>query len=288
MKTSTAYLWIGVLLFGMVAFYFFSSTQRTDCSSFDHTTLVLIDQTDSISDEAKLTAKEFVWATIEKAPDYSRVVFKEIVGTQDASAEKRDDIELCREVRPTAVTDVTAEPSLKKKWASFKDKVCGTTSGGTGTPSCGSPERNRDGYLDRKSTPSDTSPILEKVADAARQYLTAKPQSWDLVVISDWRQYAGKIDLHRTPCSSNNMPDYATVPFLSDRSSKLFSVSGNPSRQSSVQSLFVTRRGMSNDEANCLRQFSQGFFLSQLQGGLLSDKKIPRILPPLIKDLPQS
>lgn len=288
MKTSTAYFWIGVLVIGISTFYFLSSTQRTDCRSFDHTTLVLIDQTDAISDEAKLTAKEFVWATIEKAPDFSRVVFKEIVGTQHAIGEKRNDIELCREVQPTAVTDVTAAPSLKKKWAAFKDKVCGTTTGGSGMPSCGSPERHRDGYLDRKSTPSDTSPILEEVSNAARQYLTAKPQSWDLIVISDWRQFAGGIDLHRKPCSSKNMPNYSTVPFLGNQSSKLFSVSGNPSRQSSVQSLFVTRRGMSNDEANCLRQFSQGFFLSQLQGGLLSGTQIPRILPPVIKDLPQS
>jgi hypothetical protein len=288
MKTSTAYFWIVVLVIGIGAVYFLSSTQRTNCSDFDHTTLVLIDQTDSIGEEAKLTAKEFVWETIEKAPDFSRVVFKEIVGNQVTSGAKREDIELCREIQPTAVTDITAAPSLKKKWAAFKDKVCGTNRGSDGTASCGSPERNRDGYLDWQSTPSDTSPILEKVADAARQYLTAKPQSWDLVVISDWRQFTGNIDLHRQPCSSKNMPDYATAPVLGGQSSKIFSVSGSPSRQSTVQSLFVTRRGMNNDEANCLRQFAQGFFLSELEGGLLPDNKTPKISPPMIKDLPQS
>ena len=288
MKTSTAYFLISVLVIGISTVYFFSSTQQTDCSNFDHTTLVLIDQTDSISDEAKLTAKDFVWATIEKAPDFSRVVFKEILGTQVTSVTKRDDIEICREVQPTAVTALTAAPSLKKKWAAFKDKVCGTTSGDIGTPSCGSPTRNRDGYLDGKSTPSMTSPILEGVTDAARQYLTTRPQSWDLVVISDWRQFSGNIDLHRKPCRSSNMPDYATASFLGGQSAKVFSVAGNPLRQSTVQSLFVTRIGMSNDEANCLRQFSQGFFLSQLQGGLLTGKRLPRISPPVINDLPQS
>ena len=289
MKTSTLYLLSGSLFVVLATTFFFATTQKRDCSNFDHTTLVLIDQTDSIGEEARLTAKDYIWTVIEKAPDYSRVVFKEIIGSQSStSGSAVTDIELCREIKPTFTTQITNEEvTVKERWAALMDEVCGTN--GTETIlSCGSPVRKKDGVLDRESLPSESSPILEEGSDGARQYLAAKPQSWDLVVLSDWRQFSGKIDLHRNPCSSSNMPDYSTASFLGDPSSKIFSVSGSPERQSTVLSLFVTRKGMSNDEANCLRQFAQGFFLSQLQVGLLADKQTPRISPPVIKDLPQS
>ena len=289
MKTSTLYLLSGGLFVVLATTFFFATTQQSDCSNFDHTTLVLIDQTDSIGEEARLTAKDYIWAVIEKAPNYSRVVFKEIIGSQSSTAASAArDIELCREIKPSFTTQLTNEEvTVKERWAALMNEVCGTN--GTETIlSCGSPVRKKDGVLDRESLPSESSPILEEVADAARQYLTAKPQSWDLVVLSDWRQFSGKIDLHRHPCDSKNMPDYSTAPFLGNPSSKIFSVSGNPVRQSAVLSLFVTRKGMSNEEANCLRQFSQGFFLSQLQVGLLADKRMPSISSPVIKDLPQS
>jgi hypothetical protein len=142
--------------------------------------------------------------------------------------------------------------------------------------------------LDRADKGSHTSPILESVVDSARQYLTIKDQSWTLVILSDWRQYGGSVDLHTKHCNPSAMLNYQSVPALAQKDKTTLSVSGEPERSSRVVSLFALRSTMANSEADCLQRFSEGFLLAQIEGGPLDNGETPRVLPPETYRLPRS
>ena len=286
MKTGTINLISGILLLGGVGLVAYTTMQEEDCSKANHTTLILIDKTDSLGSDALGTAKQLVWDAIEKAPTYSRLIFKEIVG-ESSTRSKPFVKEYCREIKPDGTTQLfAAEDVVKKKWQDFKNEICGMASGDDEL-ACNHPSRG-DGVLDRESQPSASSPILQRITDSTRQFLTSSEQSWTLIVITDWRQYDGKIDLHTRKCQKNRMPDYLDVSFLGSSNNapdeKIFRVRGEQSRPSQVISLFAARTSMTNDEADCLQQFARGFIESQTGNVNFGTM----IAPPKFEQLPQS
>lgn len=262
-----------VFFLSLLALVLWKDRQPKGCDSAKHTTLILLDFTDPLGKDAISTAKEYVWEQIEKSPAFSRIIFKEIRGTDPGLSEAKNSVlELCRKNTPSDITNQFkgATKPVEKEWNILKDRVCGH-----GDPkaslSCSSPNRTADGFLDVQAAPSASSPILESTVDAAREYLTTREQSWTMIVISDWKQYGSSLNLHTQKCDMNAPPDFRKVPFLADPNRRAFSVRGTPANQSKVVSLFAVRSSMTNDEANCLQQFSEKFLNSQLQASRLID-----------------
>jgi len=291
MQTSTLKIATAAMILMFIAVIAFRVTRSEDCSSSTHTTLILIDKTDPLSSDALYAAKERIWKLIEEAPQFSQVIFREIVGNDtDGTARTPRTDSLCRGVRPDGAEGFKGKAQvIREKWRVFQNEVCGSApETDVGALACNDPKRKKDGILDRAEKSSQTSPILESVADSARQYLTTKDQSWTLVILSDWRQYGGPVDLHTRPCNLAAMPNYQSVPALAQKDKKTLSVSGEPTRSSRVISLFALRSTMANSEADCLERFSEGFLLAQIEGGTLYKGETPRVLPPETYRLPRS
>jgi hypothetical protein len=197
LKTGTINLISGLLmLIGGIALVAYTSMQEEDCSKANHTTLVLVDKTDSLGSDALGAAKQMVWQVIETAPAYSRLVFKEIVGNPNGSQAGAFVKEYCRKIKPDGTTQLFAsEDVVKKEWRDFKNQICGTTSGEIEN-ACNDPGREKEWNSRSRLATSASSPILQRIADSTRLFLTSSEQSWTLVVITDWRQYDGTINLH--------------------------------------------------------------------------------------------
>lgn len=291
MRTSTLKMATAAMIFLFIAVTAFRVTRAEDCSSSTHTTLILIDKTDSLSMDALYAAKERIWTLIQEAPQFSQVVFREIVGNDaDGAARTPRTDSLCRGMRPDGMEGFKGKAQvIREKWRVFQNEVCGSApESNVGTLACNDPKRMKDGILDRAVKSSQTSPILESVVDSARQYLTTKDQSWTLVILSDWRQFGGSVDLHMKPCNASAMPNYQSVPALAQKDKKTLSVSGAPTRSSKIVSLFALRSTMTNSEADCLQRFSEGFLLTQIEGGTIDNGGEPRVLPPETYRLPRS
>ncbi len=273
---------IGFAFLGILGvLYFWSSLQPKDCGNSTHTTLVLFDVTDPLSAPAISAAKDYAWEIIESAPDFSRVVVKPIRGLGGDTADSLAAVTSCRPIRPTASTGLRdAVKKVEGEWASFKDWFCGASAGRSGL-TCGDQLRSKKSALDERFPPSTSSPILESIVDDVRQYISPRAQSWNLIVITDWRQYGSSLDLHLKRCDLQPQIEMDKVPFLADARQRVLEVKRDFGRPSQAVSLFAVRNGMTNAEADCLQRFGEKFF-----NGITSDS--PSIQPPQTFRLPRS
>ena len=266
------------LLGGLFAW---KALQPTDCGGSTHTTLILFDVTDPLSPPAIAAAKDRAWDIIESSPDFSRLIVKPIRGLGAVQTAQPTEFASCRPIKPTATTGLQqGVKQVERDWNSFMDWFCGDSAGQRGL-SCGDTRRARNSALDSAFPPSSTSPILESIVDNARQYISPRVQSWNLIVITDWKQYGSSLDLHLKRCDLQPQINMTKVPFLADTRSRVLDVKQDFGRPSRVISLFALRDGMTTPEADCLQRFGEKFMNS-----IMSDS--PHINPPITERLPRS
>jgi hypothetical protein len=273
---------IGFAFLGILGGIFaWSELQPKDCGDSTHTTLILFDVTDPLGASAISAAKDYTWGIIEAAPDFSRVIVKPIRGLGEHNVLGATVQTNCRPIKPTFGTGVRAAvKKVEGEWSSFQDWFCGDSGGQRGL-ACGDQGRAKKGALDASFPPSTSSPILESIVDDARQYLSPRPQSWNLVVITDWRQYSSSLDLHMTRCDLHAQINVNKVPFLADARARVLEVKKDFGRPSQAVSLFAVRDGMTNAEADCLQRFGENFLNSITADSLA-------IQPPATFRLPRS
>jgi hypothetical protein len=273
---------IGFAFLGLLAgLYAWRALQPSDCGDSTHTTLILFDVTDPLGAPAIAAAKDRAWDIIESAPDFSRLIVKPIRGLGAAPTAQAAEFTKCRPTKPTATTGLKqGVKQVEREWNSFKDWFCGDSAGQRGL-SCGDSRRTRNSALDSIFPPSSTSPILESIVDDARQYISPRAQSWNLIVITDWKQYGSSLDLHLKRCDLQPQIDMTKVPFLADSKSRVLDVKQDFGRPSQVTSFFALRAGMTTPEADCLQRFGEKFINS-----ITSDS--PYINPPITERLPRS
>jgi hypothetical protein len=254
---------IGFAFLALLAgLYAWKALQPKDCGNSTHTTLILFDVTDPLSAAAIAAAKDRAWDTIESAPDFSRVIVKPIRGLGGAQTTDPTEFSSCRPIKPTATTGFQQGIKIvERDWSGFKDWFCGDSAGQRGL-ACGDSRRTRKSALDSVFPPSTTSPILESIVDNARQYISPRVQSWNLIVITDWKQYGSSLDLHLKRCDIQPQIDMTKVPFLADTRSRVLDVKQDFGRPSQAISLFAVRDGMMNLEADCLQRFGEKFLNS--------------------------
>ena len=260
-STSRNFLIVCVVLVAAASTVLFS--KKSDCSNSNYSLLVLVDFTDPIGSDAITSIKNHVWKTIEGMPDYSKVILRPILGSDEmGGAIKRNGIEICRPQKP-GVMDGLAGPAIKiqKDWIAFKNQLCGNSSSNEDI-ACGDANR-KDAFFDSNYQHSVSSPIFEEVVDDFRLYL-AGVESWHLIIASDWKQYTPpRLDLHTKQCSSENAAQEAFNQLLIGKNEKIFTL-GNPKLPNVVDRLFVQRANMTQDEADCLDQVSDNLLMGSL------------------------
>lgn len=256
-----------IAIFGLIGAF-----SKKDCTSDSRTVLVLVDFTDDIGVDARNVIKDKVWEIIERAPDFSRVVFKRISGDYaNGLSSDADSQELCRVEKLSAKSPITGPTvKIKARWKKFKDEVCGESS--NENDNCGAAVRSerKKSFFDKAYPSSASSPIVEKVVDYSRQYLTNIPHAWDLVIVTDWKEYTPQLDLHTKPCVSNDGEYLKSVNSLVPRGEKLFTGPVDSSGKNTINSLFVLRHGMTNVQAQCLDAFGQAFVMTNIDDDSVS------------------
>lgn len=288
--------WLSGVALGLVAvFGVYGKLAKQNCSD-EHSTLVLIDFTDEISPAARRVVKDRVWAIIEGAPDYSRVVFKRIVGGDWVGSNTKDAGEaFCRMPKPGPIDGLKGKTiDIKKNWANLKGRVCGKIAESvdklplrTGdelldaenAETCGSEKRDGS-FFDKPYSPSVSSPILESIVDNSREYLTNTPKTWDFVVVTDWREYTANLNMQTKSCKLATRDSVSSVPIMTAPGKKVLWGEGGSERKSTITILFVLRNSMDNAEANCLESFGRRFVLTNIDGN--------SVAPPVFDRLPRS
>jgi hypothetical protein len=282
MSTKSNFLFAFIAFAALIGAVIWQGARTKDCTGASNTFLVLVDLTDELSDNAVATAKEHIWQMIQAAPAFTRIIVKEIRGANTDGTQTAARVE--EACRPETLDFTTqfkgATKPVEREWFELQDWFCGQ--GPEGEPlACNSTRRTRSGILDRSSMPSASSPILETIVDASREYITTRAQSWTVVVLTDWRQYGSSLDLHVTKCHQQPKPDFRSVDYLADPKYRAFRVIGTHPRQSEFISMFALRESMTGEEANCLQDFAHRFILSQIESN-------PQIAEPQFIRLPKS
>jgi hypothetical protein len=260
----------------------YQSIRTKGCDSESHTILVLVDFTDPLGVDTRAALKDEVWSIIERAPNFSRLVLRPIVGAS-ASGDKREEpvIELCRVEKPDFTSPWTGPAKeVRKKWREFQDKVCGN-SNGQDSMNCSDPRRG-PAFFEKSFAQSRSSPIMEKIVDDTRRFLSSSERSWDLIVASDWRQYTQLLDLQTVPCSiPGRVIDLGMLPLFTRSGTRIFRASVSGRDANKIFNFFIPRIGMNNEEADCLlERVATPFFLNNMEGGggvdAYLDKRLPR------------
>ena len=258
-----------LLMVGLVAY---QGIRTKDCDDSHHSVLVLVDYTDPIGEDARSAIKDRIWTIIEAAPNFSTVILRPILGVDVTGAMlEKETVQLCRPERPDFTSPWKGAVKIKEAWSKFKSEVCGASSvdDPTGGLRCGDDSR-KGSFFDKSRPQSQSSPILEQVVDNARRFLTVPdvPRSWDLVIVTDWKEYTPQLDLHTKACAGSAKEMIERIPIFigPNQSDKPFtaltSESAPTGRGSTITSLFVLREGMSDDEADCLEQNFAKYFLA--------------------------
>ena len=253
----------------VVGLLLLQGAQTSDCREGNHTVLVLVDFTDALSSEAISEAKDVIWRKIESAPPLSTIIFKPIVGADQSGQQiPRQVITSCKADKPNVWTAfLGSKKKAREDWEHFEKATCGE--GNPANLSCGDPRRKGGFFADLASgslTKSVTSPILEQIVDDARQHLTVRPQSWDVVVVTDWKEYGPHLNVHTSSCVSQHPIDIKKVQtFVANETKPLF-VLGSHGRSSTITSLFAVRTSMTNQEADCLENDVAKRFVAESVG----------------------
>lgn len=288
-ETKRNFLIGGAFLAGMIGLVAYQATQTKDCGDSHHAVLVLIDYTDPIGYDANSAIKDRIWTIIEAAPNFSTLILRPILGVDVTGAMlDKETLQLCRPERPDFTAPWKGAVAIRETWDKFKTEVCGTSSlnaavdypaeeglntvdiaASAGGLPCGDDSR-KGSFFDMSRPQSQSSPILEQVVDNTRRFLTVPdiPRSWDLVIVSDWKQYTQQLDLHTKRCVGSAKDMIGRIPTFigpsqEDKPFKALTSPEAPSgRSSTITSLFVLRDGMSDEEADCLeREFAQQFIV---------------------------
>ena len=253
----------------VVALLLLQAAQTNDCREGSHTVLVLVDFTDALSSEAVSEAKNVIWQKIENAPQLSTIIFKPIIGADQSGQQiPRHAITSCKADKPNFWTAfLGSKKKARENWEAFEKATCGESSPANLT--CGDPRRKGGFFADLESgslTKSVTSPILEQIVDDSRQHITVRPQSWDLVVVTDWKEYGPHLNVHTNSCVSQHPIDIQKVQTFVANKTKPLVVVGNQSRLSTITSLFAVRTSMTNQEADCLENDVAKRFIAESVG----------------------
>lgn len=269
-ETKRNFLVGGAFFALMVGLVVYQALRTENCDDSRHTVLVLVDYTDPVGQDAIAAVKDRVWTIIEGAPNFSTVVLRPILGKDVSGAMlDKETVELCRPERPDLTSPWKGAVKIRETWRAFKAQVCGKPAASAATDDlhCGD-ESRKDSFFDKQRPESLSSPILEQVVDNSRRFLTVPnvPKSWDLVVVTDWREYTPQLDLHTRACAGVGRSMLERIPTFigpdsEDRPFQALAATDAPTgRASSITSLFVLREGMSDAEADCLeREFAQQF-----------------------------
>lgn len=209
-------------------------TPKDSCEKSSSKLLILIDQTDDISDKTMEAIKNHAKAAINISRPYTNVVVKYI---SDGKINKR--YEGCRPEKVEWYTQITSDDvALTKKWKEFVD-----------------------GFLNQltlKVGISESSPIYETIIDDSRiEFVDFKYKS--LIVFSDFRQFTkNKINL-QTKCldaaveTENIMNTLATLPVAQ-------SATMRPLGGVNIMRYFIPRTDMTKDNISCLVNVSDMVF----------------------------
>lgn len=274
---------IGGTFFALLLIFLAYQAFRTKgCEGGSHSVLVLVDFTDAIGDDTRAALKDQVWFIVEKAPDFSKVILRPILGANSSGAQiDHEAIEECRMEKPDFTSPWTGSAKeVRKKWRVFKDQICGKSQTSNDT-SCSDPKRDAS-FFEKTFETSASSPIMEQIVDNTRRFLASPERSWDLIVASDWRQFTNMLDLHTQPCQPGRDIDLSKLPLFTQAGNRLFRASQGGRRPNEIHSLFIPRKGMTNEEVDCLLdRVAAPFFFNNMEGG-------GGVEAPLVPPLPRS
>lgn len=204
------------------------------CNNSSNKLLVLIDQTDGLSDKTLEAIQNEAKEAIETLLPYTNVVVRYI---SDGAVKKR--YEGCRPKKVEWYTQITSDDrKLDKEWKAFETEFFSK--------------------LNTKVQASESSPIYETVIDDSRvEFVSFKHK--DMLVFSDFRQYTkNKINL-QTKCSdakaeTKNIMD--TLPTIVQASTdNMRTLDGVH-----VRRFMIPREDMNKDNLNCLVTVSDMVF----------------------------
>jgi hypothetical protein len=207
---------------------------KDSCEKSSSKLLILIDQTDELSDKTIEAIKNHAKLAIKNSRPYTNVVVKYI---SDGKINKR--YEGCRPEMVEWYTQITSDDvALTRIWKEFLDNFLN--------------------HLTLKMGVSETSPIYETIIDDARiEFVDFKYKT--LIVFSDFRQFTkNKINLH-TKCTEatketeNILNTLATLPVVQ-------SATMRPLAGVNVMRYFIPRADMTKDNISCLVSVSDMVF----------------------------
>jgi hypothetical protein len=207
---------------------------NNSCEKSSNKLLILIDQTDQLSDKSIEAIQKYAVMAINNSLPYTNVVIRYI---SDGKIKKR--YEGCRPEKVEWYTQIAADDQkIEKEWKRFAAEFLS--------------------QLTSKVEISDSSPIYESVIDDARvEFVNYKHR--ELLVFSDFREYAkNKVNL-QTQCtdvlteSKNIMNNLPTIPKAEvDGMRALDNVH--------VSRFMIPRNSMSKDDLDCLVKVSDMVF----------------------------
>jgi hypothetical protein len=211
---------------------------QNSCEKSSNKLLVLIDQTDQLSDKSLESIQQHAKQAINASLPYTNVVVKYI---SDGKIKKR--YEGCRPEKVEWYTQVFADDQkLDKQWRRFVSEFLS--------------------QLTAKVENSDSSPIYESVIDDARmEFVDYKNK--EMLVFSDFREYTkNKVNL-QTKCldaSSESHTIINTLPTITQAGSE----SMRPLDGVNVKRFIIPRESMSKSELDCLVTVSDMVFQNMM------------------------
>ncbi len=207
---------------------------KHSCEDSSAKLLILIDQTDALSDKTLEAIQNHAKSAIDTSLPYTNVVVKYI---SDGTIKKR--YEGCRPEKIEWYTQITADDAtLTKKWKEFTQEFLGHLTSIVGV--------------------SESSPIYETVIDDARlEFVDFKYKN--LMVFTDFRQFTkNKINL-QTKCGdvsleTKNILD--TLPTLT----QIDSSNMRPLNGVHVKRFFIPRADMTKENISCLTSVADMVF----------------------------
>lgn len=230
-KTTINFLGGAVIIFIALAFQL---SPEDSCEKSSSKLLILIDQTDYLSDKTMDAIKNHAKATINNSKANTNVVVKYI---SDGKINNR--YEGCRPEKVEWYTQITSDDvALTKKWKEFADDFLN--------------------HLTLDMGVSESSPIYETIIDDARvEFVDFKYKT--LIVFSDFRQFTkNKINL-QTKCTDasketdNILNTLATSPVAEAATMR-------PLGGVNVRRYFIPRASMTKDNISCLISVSDMVF----------------------------
>lgn len=207
---------------------------QNSCEKSSNKLLVLVDQTDVLSDKSLEAILNQAKYAIEASPPYTNVVVKYI---SDGAVKKR--YEGCRPEKVEWYSQIASDDQkLEKKWKEFVNEFLA--------------------QLNTKVQVSESSPIYEVVIDDARiEFINFKHK--DLLIFSDFRQFTkDKINL-QTKCSNPELETQNimnTLPTLNEVGADNMRLLDGVH----VKRFMIPREDMSKDNMKCLVMVSDMVF----------------------------